>query len=140
MREGVPTFASVLEARDRIYDYVVETALEESPLLAKATGAKMVHFKREDTQRNKTFKPRGMANRFRDLSKDHRVAIASCGNAGLSSADLGHQMGIPVCVVAPSYTTQAKAQGILAVDGSIIRWPGNYDASAVKADQMQQLG
>lgn len=134
------TFAGVCSARDQIGHFIRRTPLEDSPLLAMRTGARSVCFKREDLQRNGTFKIRGMANRLRMFTPGTRVSIGSCGGAGIASADLSRELRLRTCVVTPSYTTQQKAHEILRFGAAIRRCGDIYDESRDAAFQMRKHG
>ena len=106
------TFADVVEAADRIADYVVRTPALAAPSLSEITGADVV-LKLETRQRTSSFKDRGAANKLLHLSAAERacgVIAMSAGNHAQAVAYQATRLGIPATIVMPETTPFTKVR------------------------------
>ena len=101
---------TIRAARARINANVAKTPLAKSYTLSDLLGAD-IHLKLENRQFTASFKERGALNRLLQLSDDERrrgVAAMSAGNHAQALAYHGSRLGIPVTIVMPRRTPNAK--------------------------------
>ena len=106
------TLDVVRAARTRLGDSVVRTPLVRSETLSAQLGAD-IYLKFENQQFTASFKERGALNRLLLLSDAERaggVAAMSAGNHAQALAYHGSRLGIPVCIVMPRHTPNAKVE------------------------------
>lgn len=102
--------AAIRAARARIGACVARTPLAKSFTLSAMFGAD-IHLKFENRQFTASFKERGALNRLLLLSPEERrrgVAAMSAGNHAQALAYHGSRLGIPVAIVMPRHTPNAK--------------------------------
>ena len=100
----------IRQARQRIDGRIATTPLLHSAVLSARTGADL-HLKFENLQFTASFKERGALNRLLLLSADERrrgVIAMSAGNHAQALACHGSRLDIPVSIVMPRYTPNAK--------------------------------
>ena len=106
------TFDAIAEARERIGDHVVRTPLLRSETLSAMLGADL-HLKFENLQFTASFKERGALNRLLlldDAARRGGVIAMSAGNHAQALAYHGARLGIPVTIVMPRHTPNAKVE------------------------------
>ncbi|MYE12847.1 MAG: threonine ammonia-lyase [Gammaproteobacteria bacterium] len=106
------TFDAIAEARERIGDHVVRTPLLRSETLSATLGADL-HLKFENLQFTASFKERGALNRLLlldDAARSGGVIAMSAGNHAQALAYHGACLGIPVAIVMPRHTPNAKVE------------------------------
>ena len=106
------TFDAIAEARERIGDHVVRTPLLRSETLSAMFGADL-HLKFENLQFTASFKERGALNRLLlldDTARRDGVIAMSAGNHAQALAYHGARLGIPVTIVMPRHTPNAKVE------------------------------
>ena len=106
------TFDAIAEARERIGDHVVRTPLLRSETLSATLGADL-HLKFENLQFTASFKERGALNRLLlldDAARRDGVIAMSAGNHAQALAYHGARLGIPVTIVMPRHTPNAKVE------------------------------
>ena len=106
------TLDDIRAARDRIGDTVPCTALARSDTLSAKLSAD-IHLKFENQQFTASFKERGALNRLLLLSsaaRDAGVVAMSAGNHAQALAYHGQRLGVPVTIVMPRSTPNAKVQ------------------------------
>lgn len=116
-----------LEAR--IYDLVVETPLQEAPLISNQVGNK-VFIKREDMQPIFSFKIRGAYNKLLQLTQDEKdggVVAASAGNHAQGLAMASRHMGVKALIVMPITTPSIKVDSVRRLGARIVLSGTNYD-------------
>lgn len=116
--------SQVLEAELRIRPHILETAVQPSPALSEATGAKVV-VKAEHEQATGSFKLRGAFNRLLTLSEDDRrrgVVAASSGNHGAAVAYACNALGIQARVFVPEGASSAKVDRIRAKGADVVHF------------------
>lgn len=116
-----------LEAR--IYDLVVETPLQEAPLISSQVGHN-VFIKREDMQPIFSFKIRGAYNKLLQLSqeeKDAGVVAASAGNHAQGLAMASRHMGVNALIIMPINTPSIKVDSVRRLGARIVLSGSSYD-------------
>ncbi len=106
------TLANIRAARERLGDAVVRTPLMKSVTLSAALAAD-IHLKFENLQFTASFKERGALNRLLVLSAAERergVVAMSAGNHAQALAHHGKRLGVPVTIVMPRSTPNAKVR------------------------------
>ena len=101
---------AVRAARARIGEHLVYTPLAKSFTLSAMLGADL-HLKFENRQFTASFKERGALNRLLQLTGDERrrgVTAMSAGNHAQALAYHGERLDIPVTIVMPRHTPNAK--------------------------------
>jgi len=104
----------VLNAQDRIKDYIRQTPLEFSKELSKMTEAK-VYLKCENLQDTHSFKVRGAFSKLLSLTPQQRelgVITASSGNHGTAVAFGLNQLKIQGTVFVPKNVASVKVKNI----------------------------
>jgi threonine dehydratase len=113
------TWDLILEARTRICDKVNLTPVLTSTSLDAQSGARL-YFKCENFQKCGAFKARGATNAVFALSAEaarRGVATHSSGNHAAALARAAHLRGIPVYIVMPDNTPQAKRGAVARYGG-----------------------
>ena len=106
------TLEDIRAARQRLGDAVVCTPLAKSETLSAKLGAD-IHLKFENQQFTASFKERGALNRLLLLADDARargVIAMSAGNHAQALAYHGRRLDVPVMIVMPRSTPNAKVQ------------------------------
>lgn len=102
--------SAIRAARARLVGSVAKTPLLKSHTLSEMLGADL-HLKFENRQFTASFKERGAVNRLAQLDADERrrgVVAMSAGNHAQAIAYHGRRLGIPVHIVMPRHTPEAK--------------------------------
>ncbi|MYD98351.1 MAG: threonine ammonia-lyase [Gammaproteobacteria bacterium] len=111
--DGEPvTLDAIKAARTRLGSQIVLTPLARSETLSAQLGADL-YLKFENQQFTASFKERGALNRLLLLGDDDRargVTAMSAGNHAQALAYHGSRLGIPVSIVMPRYTPNAKVE------------------------------
>jgi threonine dehydratase len=140
---GIPTFADVEAAHERIKPYIHETPILTSTYFNELSGAELF-FKCENFQKAGAFKARGASNAVFGLSDAQAakgVATHSSGNHGLSLAYAGGRRGIPVTVVMPRTAPAAKKAAVRGYGGTIVECePSTTSREAVFAEVVEKTG
>ena len=104
------TIDSIRAARQRVGPHVAQTPLTRSTVLSAMLGADL-HLKHENLQFTASFKERGALNRLLLLGADARrqgVVAMSAGNHAQALAHHGSRLDVPVTIVMPRTTPNAK--------------------------------
>ena len=104
------TLGAIEQARERICSQVATTPLARSAVLSARIGAD-VHLKYENLQFTASFKERGALHRLLLLGEAERrrgVVAMSAGNHAQALAYHGARLDIPVSIVMPRHTPNAK--------------------------------
>ena len=104
--------AAIRAARSRIAEHVAVTPLAPSRTLSALTGRELL-LKFENLQFTASFKERGALNRLSLLSEGERergVVAMSAGNHAQALAYHGGRLGVPVTIVMPKNTPNAKVR------------------------------
>lgn len=116
----------------RVYEAAVETPLEESAVLSRALGNRVL-LKREDMQPVFSFKLRGAYNKIAHLDEAQRrngVITASAGNHAQGVAFASRQLGIKATIVMPVTTPAIKISAVERLGGEIVLHGDNYSEAA----------
>ena len=108
--EMTVTFEDIQRARERVGADIVRTPLLRSETLSATLGADL-YLKFENLQFTASFKERGALNRLLLLDAGERrqgVIAMSAGNHAQALAYHGSRLGIPVTIVMPRHTPNAK--------------------------------
>ena len=106
------TLDAIRAARTRLSGHVARTPLAKSETLSAQLRAD-IHLKFENQQFTASFKERGALNRLALLSEAERgrgVTAMSAGNHAQALAYHGSRLGIPVSIVMPRHTPNAKVE------------------------------
>ncbi|MCY3841423.1 MAG: threonine ammonia-lyase [Gammaproteobacteria bacterium] len=106
------TIDEVRAARTRLGDSVARTPLSKSETLSAQLGVD-IYLKFENQQFTASFKERGALNRLLLLGEAERasgVTAMSAGNHAQALAYHGSRLKIPVCIVMPRHTPNAKVE------------------------------
>ena len=139
----IPTFDDVLAAHERIKPYIHRTPVLTSTYLNELTGAELF-FKCENFQKAGVFKARGASNAVFGLSDEMAakgVATHSSGNHALSLSYAAGRRGIPVTVVMPRTSPQAKKDAVIGYGGVIVECePSTTSREETFAKVVEQSG
>ncbi|MEO1198207.1 MAG: threonine/serine dehydratase [Pseudomonadota bacterium] len=109
----LPSFADVLDARDRLHDVAIQTPLVESVVLNDRVGGRVL-LKCESLQRTGSFKFRGAYTAISRLDADTRakgVVACSSGNHAQGVASAAELFGVPATIVMPEDAPKVKIAG-----------------------------
>src|SRR3954467_5909353 len=129
----------VLAARDRIRGNVTVTPCPLSEPFSELCGAQ-IHFKLENLQRTGSFKERGAANKFAQLTSEERkrgVVAASAGNHAQAVAYNAQRLGIEAMIVMPETAPLSKVQATRRFGAHIVLCGTNYDDAYAEARRLQ---
>jgi threonine dehydratase len=135
---GLPTADDVRAARDRIAGRVHRTPVMTSRTLDERMSAS-VFLKCESLQRGGAFKLRGALNAVLQLSDEQAargVATHSSGNHGAALALAGAARGIPVTVVMPSDTPQAKIDAVRGYGARVVECGTSLPSRRIVLDEV----
>lgn len=110
------TVSQIMQARNRIKNYVRRTPLEFSPFLSQLSKDSRVYIKCENLQLTGSFKLRGAFNKVCLLKeKSDNIAqkgavSASTGNHALACTEAMNQLGVPIRVFVPENISAAKLE------------------------------
>lgn len=120
---------TIRHAHERIAPSLVPTPFEPSETLSTITGARL-YLKHENQQFTASFKERGALNRLLDLSASGRsrgVVAMSAGNHAQALAYHGRRLGVPVTIVMPRTTPNAKVEQTRAHGAEVILHGSQFD-------------
>ncbi|MCM3172354.1 threonine/serine dehydratase [Paenibacillus sp. MER 99-2] len=127
------SYEHVINAYDRIRNYVMKTPLEESFYLGDDDSR--FFFKLESLQRAKSFKIRGALNKMMTLTEEERncgVAAISSGNHGSAVSYAASILGINnVVVIVPESTPQSKIDKINYFGSEVMKLGEDFDEAHV---------
>jgi threonine dehydratase len=116
------TLEDINAAATRIAGGVQRTPMLKSDWLSPICKVEL-YLKREHRQMTGSFKERGARNALLQLSAEQKrvgVIAASAGNHALALACHGHQLGIPVTVVMPTYAPIIKVKNCRSLNANVI--------------------
>ena len=122
------TLEDIRAARERLGDAVVCTPLAKSETLSAKLGAD-IHLKFENQQFTASFKERGALNRLLLLADDARargVIAMSAGNHAQALAYHGRRLDVPVTIVMPRSTPNAKVQQTRVFGAEVLLHGGRF--------------
>lgn len=112
---------TIIEAHDRIRNYIHETPVMTSSSLDDIAGCTL-YFKCENFQKVGAFKSRGAMNAVLSLTREDRargVATHSSGNHAQALARAAKIMGTKAYIVMPRTAPEIKRRGVIAYGGEI---------------------
>jgi threonine dehydratase len=115
------TQQTIIEAHDRIRNYIHETPVITSNSIDEIAGCSL-YFKCENFQKVGAFKSRGAMNAILQLTREeraHGVATHSSGNHAQAVARAAKIMGTKAYIVMPRTAPEIKKQGVLGYGGEI---------------------
>lgn len=135
------TFDDVMQARERLAPYLVQTPLRHYPLLDEFVGgAASLLIKHENHQPTCSFKVRNGLSFATALSAEERergVVAASTGNHGQGIAYAAHLLGIRATICVPVGNNPEKNAAIRAWGATVREEGKDYDEAV---DVMLRLG
>lgn len=133
-------YAPYVAAAERIADHIDATPTQLAPLLSARTG-NTVLLKREDLQRHHSFKGRGAANRYLELSEDERTAGVVAASAGNFAQGVAGMAGAGATIFMPVTTPAVKVQSVRNLGASVWLEGNSYsDAYAAAIDYNRSAG
>jgi threonine dehydratase len=120
--ESVPTQPDIIQAHDRIREYIHLTPVMTCASISDLAGFP-IFFKCENFQKVGAFKARGAMNAVLSLTSEQRkegVATHSSGNHGQALARAAELLSIPSYIVMPSNAPAIKKRGVRLYGGEII--------------------
>ena len=127
------TLDAIRAAQARLGDSVARTPLAKSETLSAQLGVD-IYLKFENQQFTASFKERGALNRLLLLGAEERargVTAMSAGNHAQALAYHGSRLGVPVSIVMPRHTPNAKVQQT-RVFGAAVTLHGNQFAETLE--------
>jgi len=116
------TLDDIRAARERIGHAVVRTPLAKSETLSAQLGSD-IHLKFENQQFTASFKERGALNRLLLLpaaARKRGVVAMSAGNHAQALAYHGRRLGVPVTIVMPRSTPNAKVRQTRVFEADVL--------------------
>ena len=123
---------AIVAAHGRIADAIVRTPLARSDTLSNIHGIDL-YLKFENQQFTSSFKERGALNRLLTFTKTERergVVAMSAGNHAQAVAYHGARLGIPVTIVMPRSTPNAKVEQTSVFGAEVILEGSDFDAAS----------
>ncbi len=133
-------YSAVTQARERIYQYLRPTLLNEWPLLKKRLGFRYL-LKHENHQPTGAFKVRGGINLVSRLSAEQKQrGIISCttGNHGQSLAYAARQFGAACTLVVPERNNPGKIQSMRALGAELIEHGKDFDEAKIYCEKLTE--
>ncbi len=133
-------YHDVTEARERVYQYLRPTLLNEWPLLKQRLGFRYL-LKHENHQPTGAFKVRGGINLVSRLSEQPvQQGIISCttGNHGQSLAYAARQFGVGCTLVVPEHNNPGKLQAMRALGAELIEHGKDFDEAKLYCEKLTQ--
>ena len=119
---GIPEFADVEAAAQRLSGFAARTPLIESAALSSLAGGR-VFLKIETLQRTGSFKFRGAYNRLVQLTPEQRrrgVVAFSSGNHAQGVACAAALLGVPATIVMPADAPRVKTEATRGYGAKIV--------------------
>lgn len=140
---AVPTFDSVLAARERIAGETIRTPLLFSPILSDRLAAR-VYLKPECLQRTGSFKFRGAYNALSTLDpavRERGVIAVSSGNHAQGVAEAARLFGVPATIVMPADAPAPKRRRTERSGAKVVAYDrAKEDRDAVVAGVIEKVG
>ncbi len=127
---NTPKKNELLEARERLHNYIRQTPVLESTAINQMAGAQLF-FKAENLQKMGAFKMRGAMHATLQLSKEQQqkgIATHSSGNFAQAMALSAKLLGIPAWAVMPSNAPQVKKAAVASYGATIIECEPTLEA------------
>ena len=121
-----PSFKDIIEAKDRINKFIVDTPIVSSSILNDWLGHR-IFFKADSFQKIGAFKSRGASNAISFLveedEKPKRIVANSSGNHAQAVAWASSQFGIPSTIFMPDYASKIKIQATRSYGAEVVLSP-----------------
>ena len=121
-----PSFKDIIEAKDRISKFIVDTPIVSSSILNDWLGHR-IFFKADSFQKIGAFKSRGASNAISFLveedEKPKRIVANSSGNHAQAVAWASSQFGIPSTIFMPDYASKIKIQATRSYGAEVVLSP-----------------
>ena len=121
-----PSFKDIIEAKDRISKFIVDTPIVSSSILNDWLGHR-IFFKADSFQKIGAFKSRGASNAISFLveedEKPKRIVANSSGNHSQAVAWASSQFGIPSTIFMPDYASKIKIQATRSYGAEVVLSP-----------------
>lgn len=130
--------ADIEAAAARLQGSIVRTPLTRSETLSRLTGVEL-SLKFENQQFTASFKERGALNCLLQLSPEQRktgVIAMSAGNHAQALAYHGSRLGIPICIVMPRSTPNAKVEQTRVFGAEIHLQGAEFDETLIFTEQL----
>ena len=118
-----PSFNDIIEAKDRISKFIVDTPIISSSILNEWLGHK-IFFKADSFQKIGAFKSRGASNAISFLVEEDerpkRIVANSSGNHAQAVAWASSQFGIPSTIFMPDYASKIKIQATRSYGAKVV--------------------
>lgn len=124
-------YMDVVQARERVQQYLTPTMLEPAPGLPGRVWLKL-----ENTNRTHSFKIRGALNAvlsLDDAARERGIITASSGNHAQGIAYAAHLTGVKAQVLMPSHTPRRKVNGVKNLGAEAVLFGLNYDETEAEA-------
>ena len=134
-------FQAVLEAKQRIKDFVYRTPLIRAHAMDQLMGGAEVYLKPECLQITGSFKLRGAANKILSLTPEQRkngVITTSSGNHGQGVAYAARECGVPAVVCMPTVASPYKVERVRALGAEAVVIGTFNDETEVTAHVIEQ--
>ncbi len=131
-----PTLRDVLEARRRLHEHLLATALHPAPGLSALVGAEVL-VKHENHLPTGSFKVRGGVNLLSQLDPATRgrgVLAASTGNHGQSVAFAAQRFGAPATIFVPEDANPVKVAAIRQMGATVVAAGADFDDARVACE------
>ncbi len=135
---ALPTFADVVQARQRLAGHAHRTPVMTSQTLNTMVGAE-VFLKCENLQRMGAFKFRGAFNALSalpDAARERGVVAYSSGNHAQAVALSARLLGMSATIVMPSNAPKAKLDATEGYGARVVRYDPGEDKREVVAQQI----
>ena len=121
-----PSFKDIIEAKDRINKFIVDTPIVSSSILNDWLGHR-IFFKADSFQKIGAFKSRGASNAISFLveedEKPKRIVANRSGNHAQAVAWASSQFGIPSTIFMPDYASKIKIQATRSYGAEVVLSP-----------------
>lgn len=134
-RVSPPSPEDVLDAAERLSDFLSPTPLLESPALGRGALLKL-----ETVQPTGSFKIRGALAALTLLGPDERVVTASAGNHALGVAHAAALLGLEATVVCAETAAPAKLAALERYPARLVRHGRGYDEAEAHALELAAEG
>ena len=121
-----PSFKDIVEAKNRISKFIVDTPIISSSILNDWLGHN-IYFKADSFQKIGAFKSRGASNAISWLveedKKPKKIVANSSGNHAQAVAWASRQFGIPSTIFMPEYASTIKIQATRSYGAEVVLSP-----------------
>lgn len=135
----IPTKSSIIEAHQKIKEFVHHTPLLSSTAIANKAGCKSLYLKCENFQKIGAFKTRGAANRLRKLDPSVKtVCTHSSGNHAQALAYISSKLGIKAHIVMPQNSPNIKVQATMGYGATVTKSGNTMKERMEKCEEVKK--